>query len=110
MTALLRPAEFECCTFWSAAIHRRFGIFRLGATYSRSEVSTSVELHSFNRVPSGPRRQGETRGDAHAVKRDDAKKLLLKCLSCGDAEKVLRTGEQSGDKSPQSTTKLRNSI
>jgi hypothetical protein len=52
--------KFEFCTFWSATIHRRFGIFRLGANYSLSNVS------------------------------------------CGDAEKVLRTGEQSGDKSPQS--------
>jgi hypothetical protein len=55
----LQP-KFQFCTFWSATIHRRFGIFRLGANYSLSNVS------------------------------------------CGDAEKVLRTGEQSGDKSPQS--------
>jgi hypothetical protein len=48
------------------AIHRRFGIFRLGANYSLSDVS------------------------------------------CGAAEKVLRTGEQSGDKSPQSK-KMQNS-
>jgi hypothetical protein len=53
-------AKFEFCIFGSAAIHRRFGIFRLGANYSLSNVS------------------------------------------CGAAEKVLRTGEQSGDKSPQS--------
>jgi hypothetical protein len=59
-------AKFQFCTFWSATIHRRFGIFRLGANYSLSNVS------------------------------------------CGDAEKVLRTGEQSGDKSPQSK-KLQNS-
>jgi hypothetical protein len=59
-------AKFEFCTFWSATIHRRFGIFRLGANYSLSNVS------------------------------------------CGDAEKVLRTGEQSGDKSPQSK-KMQNS-
>jgi hypothetical protein len=51
---------FEFCTFASATIHRRFGIFRLGTNYSLSNVS------------------------------------------CDDAEKVLRTGEQSGDKSPQS--------
>jgi hypothetical protein len=57
---LCRRTKFEFCTFWSATIHRRFGIFRLGANYSLSNVS------------------------------------------CGDAEKVLRTGEQSGDKSPQS--------
>jgi hypothetical protein len=51
--------------FWSATIHRRFGIFRLGANYSLSNVS------------------------------------------CGDAEKVLRTEEQSGDKSPQSQKKCK---
>jgi hypothetical protein len=59
-------AKFEFCTFGSATIHRRFGIFRLGTNYSLSNVS------------------------------------------CGDAEKVLRTGEQSGDKSPQSK-KMQNS-
>jgi hypothetical protein len=32
----------------------------------------------------------------------------LSNASCGDAEKVLRTGEQSGDKSPQSK-KMQNS-
>jgi hypothetical protein len=55
-----RWTKFEFCTFGSATIHRRFGIFRLGTNYSLSNVS------------------------------------------CGDAEKVLRTEEQSGDKSPQS--------
>jgi hypothetical protein len=62
----LDDPNFQFCTFGSATIHRRFGIFRLGANYSLSNVS------------------------------------------CGDAEKVLRTGEQSGDKSPQSK-KMQNS-
>jgi hypothetical protein len=62
----LDDPNFQFCTFWSATIHRRFGIFRLGTNYSLSNVS------------------------------------------CGDAEKVLRTGEQSGDKSPQSK-KMQNS-